>query len=122
MQVQAGTIAEDDRNYIIKLCQRLQQGKGEPSVLSGLDDNTAAPEKPNALKISTSVVTALRDTGYAVSQLFVPALIAFLIFLALWIVRSQGMPLTAGLIAVAARRVFLPALGAFLLTPYAIAV
>jgi hypothetical protein len=32
-QVQAGTIAEHDRNYIIKLCQRLLQGKGEPSVL-----------------------------------------------------------------------------------------
>jgi hypothetical protein len=121
MQVEAGTIAEDDRNYIIKLCQRLQQGKGEPSVLSGLDDNTAAPEKPNPLKISTSVVTALRDTGYAVSQLFVPALIAFLILLALWIVRSQVMPLTAGLIAVAAKLSH-DALSAFLITPYAIAV
>jgi hypothetical protein len=41
LQVQAGTMAEDDRNYIIKLCQRLQQGKGEPSVLCGLDDNRA---------------------------------------------------------------------------------
>jgi hypothetical protein len=33
LQVQAGTIAEDDRNYVITLCQRFQQGKGEPSVL-----------------------------------------------------------------------------------------
>jgi hypothetical protein len=44
LQVQAGTIVEDDRNYIIKLCQRLQQGKGEPSVLSGADDKRAREE------------------------------------------------------------------------------
>jgi hypothetical protein len=47
LQVQAGTIAEDDRNYVIKLSQRLWQGKGEPSVLSGVDDNRAREEAVN---------------------------------------------------------------------------
>jgi hypothetical protein len=78
-------------------------------------------QKANAPKTFTSVVTALRDTGYAVNQLFVQALIAFLILLALWIVRSHVMPLTAGLIAVAAK-LSCGALLAFLITPYAIAV
>jgi hypothetical protein len=49
-QVQAGTIAEHDRNYIIKLCQRLLQGKGEPSVLSEVDDNWAREEAENRRK------------------------------------------------------------------------
>jgi hypothetical protein len=43
-QVQAGTIAEDDRNYIINLCKRLQPGKDEsrqPSVRSEKDDERA---------------------------------------------------------------------------------
>jgi hypothetical protein len=50
LQVQAGTIAEDDRNYIIRLCQRLQQGEGEPSVLSRADDERAREETENRRK------------------------------------------------------------------------
>jgi hypothetical protein len=59
LQMQAGTIAEDDRNYIIKLCQRLQQGKGETSVLRGVDDNWVREEAENRRKRSES----LHQTG-----------------------------------------------------------
>jgi hypothetical protein len=50
LQVQAGTIAEDDRNYVIKLCQRLWQNEGEPSVLSGVDDKRAREEAEDRRK------------------------------------------------------------------------
>jgi hypothetical protein len=46
--------------------------------------NTAAPENPKALTFSTAPVgTAWRDVCDALSVLFTPALIAFLILLAL---------------------------------------
>jgi hypothetical protein len=45
--------------------------------------NTAAPENPEALAFSTAPVgTAWRDVCDALSVLFTPALIAFLILLA----------------------------------------
>jgi len=44
---------------------------------------SSTPENPKALKISISIVTAWRDARDALSALFAPALIAFLILLAL---------------------------------------
>jgi hypothetical protein len=49
-QVQAGTIADDDRIYVIKLCKRLQQSQDEsykPSVLRKVDD-----ERQEIVKLS----------------------------------------------------------------------
>jgi hypothetical protein len=43
-QVQAGTIAEDDRNYIINLCKRLQTPKKESYSPSDLNAETRARE------------------------------------------------------------------------------
>ena len=43
-QVEGGTITDNDRNYIIELCKRLQRGRDEsykPSALSGPDDERA---------------------------------------------------------------------------------
>ena len=59
--------------------------------------NTAAPENPKTLKVSTSIVTAWRDTGDTLSALFAPATVAFLILLALWLVRGRIRPTTGGL-------------------------
>jgi hypothetical protein len=82
--------------------------------------NTATRESPEALALSTAVGTAWRDVRDALSVLFTPALIAFLILLALEIVKLRIMPstdLTAGLV-----EMFYDAVEAFLMTPYAIAV
>jgi hypothetical protein len=43
-QVQAGTIAEDDRNYIINLCKRLQTPKKESYSPPDLNAETRARE------------------------------------------------------------------------------
>jgi hypothetical protein len=43
-QVQAGTMANDDRNYIINLCQRLQQLQPRRS-LSGFGDSPAIRQR-----------------------------------------------------------------------------
>jgi len=56
--------------------------------------NTTAPENPEALKVSTSVLTAWRDARDALNALFAQALFALLILLALrsartWIIRPS---------------------------------
>jgi hypothetical protein len=84
--------------------------------------NTAAPESPKSLKVFTSIVTAWRDARDALSALFVPALIAFPIFLALWIARGWIRLSTAGGVETLSYNVVCGVVQAFLLTPYAIAV
>src|SRR5258708_36555316 len=83
--------------------------------------NTAAPENPKTLKVSTSIVTAWRDTGDTLSALFAPATVAFLILLALWLVRGRIRPTTVGLETLPYDVLYLVAL-TFLMTPYAIRV
>src|SRR5262249_12486910 len=82
--------------------------------------NTAAPQNPEAL--NTAAVTAWRDVRDVLSVLFTPALIAFLVLLALWIVRTQIMPLTGLTPGRELEKLFYDAAQAFLMTPYAIAV
>jgi hypothetical protein len=79
--------------------------------------NSAAPETPEALAFSTAVLSAWRDVRDALTALFTPALIAFLILLALFIVKARVMP--TGLVM---ENLFYEAVKAFLMTPYAIAV
>lgn len=67
---------------------------------------SSTPENPKALKISISIVTAWRDMRDALSALFAPALIAFLILLALRIVRLWIMPLTGLTVGAKTRRRF----------------
>jgi hypothetical protein len=87
--------------------------------------NTAAPESPKSLKVSTSIATAWRDTRDALSALLAPTLVMVLILLALVIVKFtirallilNGMTTSAELVGLPYGVVVV-----FFLTPYAIAV
>jgi hypothetical protein len=87
--------------------------------------NTAAPESPKSLKVSTSIATAWRDTREALSALLAPTLVMVLILLALVIVKFtirallilNGMTTSAELVGLPYGVVVV-----FFLTPYAIAV
>jgi hypothetical protein len=81
--------------------------------------NETAPDNFKALKLSTAVGTAWRDVRDVLSVLFAPALIAFLILLALGIVRARVMPSTS---PEPLENLGYEAVKAFLMTPYAIAV
>ena len=84
--------------------------------------NTAAPENPEAPKFSTAVVTAWHDMRDVLRVLFTPALIVFLILLALGILRVQIVPLTGLTAGQGLEKLLYDAVVAFLMTPYAIAV
>ena len=85
--------------------------------------NTAMPENPEALAFSTAPVgTAWRDVCDALAVLFTPALIAFLILLALGIVKARFMPLSELTAGPVLEDLFYEVVKAFLMTPYAIAV
>ncbi len=83
--------------------------------------NIAKPNNPKKLEVSKSIVAAWRETGDALSVLFAPATVAFLILLALWIVRGRIRPSTGGLETLSYDVVHSIVL-TFLMTPYAIAV
>jgi hypothetical protein len=82
--------------------------------------NTAAPENPE--KLATGARGVWFDVRNVLSVLFTPALIAFIILLALQIVRARIMPLTGLTAGPALEYLFYEAVKAFLMTPYAIAV
>jgi hypothetical protein len=82
--------------------------------------NTAAPENPE--KLATGARSVWFDVRNVLSVLFTPALIAFIILLALQIVRARIMPLTGLTAGPALEYLFYEAVKAFLMTPYAIAV
>jgi hypothetical protein len=61
-QIQAGTIADDDRNYVINFCGRLQRAKDEtrnPSVTGEADDKRA----PEDAEDRRRRIECLRQTG-----------------------------------------------------------
>jgi hypothetical protein len=81
--------------------------------------NTGTPENAEELAVSTAVQTAWRDVRDALAALFTPALISFLILLALRIGREWIMPLTGD---TELERLSYDVVEAFFMTPYAIMV
>jgi len=95
-------------------------GRGEIFAM-----NPAAPKHTEALKVSTAVVTAWRDTRAALSALLTPALVMVLILWTLFIVKvaTRALLILNGM-TTSAELVGLPygLAVVFFLTPYAIAV
>src|SRR6266436_3609118 len=95
-------------------------GRGEIFAM-----NPAAPKHTEALKVSTAVVTAWRDTRAALSALLTPALVMVLILWTLFIVMvaTRALLILNGM-TTSAELVGLPygLAVVFFLTPYAIAV